>query len=236
MAYAPGDVLVRTIMSAASGLVEDQVVNDFAFHYDVVGNDTQLNFLMDLCGDFFRLTYTGGFSVGQFISNQVSRAATHEIQAWRLHAGPLGSPDLTKAWLGPVAASDADGLPTEVAGCLSFHASLTGVLEEVGATRPRARRRGRIYVGPLTVEAVDTTAPPYVLNPSFTGTLREAAVRLGSFAGNELSTGEGWGVWSRADQTVRKVVGGWTDNAPDTQRRRGFSPTVRNVFQPVAWQ
>jgi hypothetical protein len=230
MAYTTGDVLVRAVMTAASGLPADATINDFAFQ--VVGGPadaTTLANAMTCVSDFYRAVQANGHAVGAFISNQVNRGATHELQAWVITAPPMGSPDLTQSWLGPPTTSDTDGEPPEVAGVLSFHADYAGSLEEVGSTRPRARRRGRVFIGPLNRDAIVHTVPPYYLAPVFTETLNQAAVALK----DEAETfGFFWSVWSRADATLRHITEGWTDNAPDTQRRRGPNATVRTVWGP----
>jgi hypothetical protein len=225
MAYTSGSALVRAVMSAASGLPADAVINDFAFQKSSALTAGDWTTMFDLVDDFYNVTQASGASVGQHISNQIDRGATHELQGYVITAPPIGSPAATINWLGPVTNGGATGLPTEVAGVLSFHADLTGIAEEAGATRPRARRRGRVYIGPLIAGAVDNVTPPYFLKEStFLATLRQAAVALETASG---AAGLPWSVWSRSDATLRPVVGGWTDNAPDTQRRRGAAASTR---------
>lgn len=231
MAYTTGDVLVRAVMHAASGLPADDVINDWAFQFDHPPDSSELEDVCDNVGNFYTDPGANTHAVGEYISDQISRSATHELQAWIITAPPLGSPDFTKDWLGPIAfAAGAHGLPTECAGVLSFHADLTGVLEESGATRPRARRRGRVFIGPIGSTAIDPDTPPYYLSTLFRQTLAQAAVTLYDDA---QTNGATWSVWSRADALLRPVVGGWTDNAPDIQRRRGPAASLRASFTTV---
>lgn len=219
------DLLIRTVMTSFTGLVEDQVVNDFALRSVGISDAAAIAAADAMMQEFWREDDSAGNSVGEYISNFVDRGATHEIQVYRIQAdGSLDSPIGTSAWLGPKAALSTSGQATEVQGVLSFHADLSGVLEESGATRPRARRRGRLYIGPLNNQAIDETTPPYFLSDEFRFCLQSAGSRLISLYGG------GWSVWSRADGTLRSVVGGWTDNAPDTQRRRGVTSTSRTTF------
>lgn len=227
MAYTAGDVLVRAVMTATSGLPADAVINDFAFQAAAAPTAADVDNMFAAVDGFYRSVTGGGQAVGQYISNQVNRGATHELQAFHIVAGPMGSPFRSDPWLGPPTVLSGPGLPTEVAGVLSFHADLTGAVEESGATRPRARRRGRVYIGPLITSAVNTGAAPYRLADAFTLAVREAAVRTMDL-GNANAVP--WCVWSRADATLRPVVGGWTDDAPDIQRRRGTSPLTRVVW------
>lgn len=230
MATTTADILVRTVMTGSTGLPTDVYVNDFAFHHisGVAPTDLELLDLFGAVDGFYNDTQAGGNAVADFISEAVSRSVTHEMEFFTISSGTLGSPRLTEPWLGPVAPVQADNNePSEVAAVLSFHASLTGIPEESGVTRPKARRRGRVYVGPLIHLSVDSAAPNPLLATALTLVLRQAAVAMYDEA---LAAGFYWSVWSRADDTLRPVTGGWTDNAPDTQRRRGTESTSRVTF------
>lgn len=231
MAYSGGAYLIQTIMSSTSGLVEDEVVNDWAVDFGGPGTSTgQLEDAMSAVGDFFRLGATAGDRVGSYIGGSIDRGATHRIELREIVAGPLGPPLITQDWLGPTSAVATSNLPTECAAVLSFHADLTGIFEEVGVTRPRARRRGRVFIGPLTTGAVVVADPQPVLHNDFRVAMQANAVAMF----DALATiGAEWSVWSRVDQTLRQVVGGWTDNAPDTQRRRGQAASQRSTFTTV---
>lgn len=234
MAYQDGDILVRAVMSNANGLVADEFVNDFAFTKSLAQTAPELLALVDRVDSFYNDDATNGFSVGEFISETVNRAATHRMDLYRIAAGGLGSPLLSVPWLGPVAPiPGSHNLPNEVACVVSFHADLTGVLEEVGTIRPKARRRGRLYIGPLIPEATDQANPNPGANTVLLQALREGIVRIAS-TNDDAGSGGAFGVWSRVDQVVRRAVGGWTDNAMDTQRRRGQESTARVTFGPLA--
>lgn len=229
MAYNAGDTLVRAVMTSSTGLVADECINDFAFGWTGGGSpaDSDYDNLFSAVSEFYRTVTSSGNAVSYYISDAINRSATHELQAYAIAAGPLGSPVYTDDWLGPSTTGNAEGLPTECAGVLSFHGDLTGVLEESGATRPRARRRGRIYVGPLNASAKYATTPPYMLTTTFMTTLNAAANIMGDAA---LADDWVWSVWSRANATLYPVVGGWTENAPDTLRRRGPKSSSRTAF------
>ena len=231
MAYTAGDVLARVIMESSTGLPQDRYVNDFAFQATGAPTSTDITNIISVINDFYRADPGGlSISLGEFISGAVNRAATHTIALYHIVAGDLGSPFWEEPWLGPIAPPANTALPTEVAGVLSFHADLTGVMEESGSTRPKARRRGRLYLGPLTYECLIGTVPPYRLYSGvggFLDTARRAAVDLMDAA---ETADVPWCVWSRADATLRPVVGGWTDDAPDTQRRRGAAANARVVW------
>lgn len=233
MATTAADILVRAVMTGSSGLPSDVFVNDFAFHFDAGGSpsNAQINSLFGAVDGFYRDVVYGTYKLADFIGEQVSRAVTHELQAYTITSGPMGSPRNTEPWLGPQAPiiSDAN-LPSECAGVLSFHADLTGVAEESGASRPRARRRGRLFIGPLIIGAISADLDNPVLSVTFTATMRAAATHMFDEA---QAAGFTWSVWSREDDTLRPVVAGWTDNAVDIQRRRGTEATLRTVYTTV---
>lgn len=109
-------------------------------------------------------------------------------------------------------------LPSEVAVCLSFQAA------QVSGT-PQARRRGRIYLGPLGASGLDTNGRP-------TSACRSAASAVGAsiLADSVSNGGWSWVVWSPTTGTSSIVTNGWVDNAFDIQRRRGVAPTLRTTF------
>lgn len=231
MAYSSGDTLVRTVMKGASGLAADNFINDFAFKFEA-GSPSSSDYanLFDAVDGFFNdASYDTDHRVAYYISPEVPRTTTHRIDMYHITTGALGSPIFSDDWLGPTASTfgSTTGLPLEVAGVLSFTADLTGILEESGATRPRARRRGRLYIGPLNVNAILGNTPPYPLTDQFQQTMRQAAINMHDAADADGWT---WSVWSRTDAVLRPVVGGWTDNAPDTQRRRGFKASARVTY------
>ena len=236
MAYGIGDYLVRCIMTAQSGLPEDAIVNDWAFRSNLPLTPSEAATLgLQGPGDFYRLGATLGDRVGSYIGSQVNRAATHTIAVYKIGDLGLGSPIVETAWLGPTLPNSAVNLPTEVAGVLSFHGSLTDVPEEAGLIRPKARRRGRVFIGPLNEIAITGDVDPAPkLTTQFTAAMRSNATAMADRV-EALAIGGGagtvrWCVWSRADETLYPVVGGWTDDAPDTQRRRGQEAQSRVVY------
>lgn len=110
-------------------------------------------------------------------------------------------------------------LPTEVAVCLSFQG------ERVSG-EDQARRRGRVYIGPLssTVMASDSI----YIDSGDRDTLANAAGAL-VFASDASITYK-WCVYSPTNEDLVTVNNGWVDNAPDTQRRRGIPSAARTLW------
>jgi len=125
-----------------------------------------------------------------------------EEDTWNLAAPPAGS-----------------GLPAEVSLVLSFQ----GIRQ---AGFPQARRRGRIYIGPLDTSGMDDQRPL----ATFVSNLATAGATFKSNIDAITGGLHHWAIWSNADQVAVDVANGWVDNAWDTQRRRGLRATSRTTF------
>lgn len=120
--------------------------------------------------------------------------------------------------LGTLAGVSINGLPREVALCMSFQGTrLAGV--------PQARRRGRIYIPFLQETANDGDGRP-------TTTLVNSVVAAGQVLLNSSDAAPTWTweIWSAAGPGFTTVTDGWVDNEWDTQRRRGRRATSRTTF------
>lgn len=115
-------------------------------------------------------------------------------------------------------------LPLEVAFCLSFRAAWTTPAQQ-------ARRRGRVYLGPLAPAVLVSTPPPApIVDLMEAGAFYMERLLSESVAGVGGGDPAPWCVWSRTDGSLHDVVGGWVDNEWDTQRRRGLRPTYRETW------
>lgn len=108
-------------------------------------------------------------------------------------------------------------LPAEVAICLSYRGSF-----ESG--EPRARRRGRMFLGP--VDGSTLTASGHI-EGSTLGTLQ---TQFPAFVAALEESDAEFSVYSRSDDVLYPVVAGWIDNAYDTIRSRGPEATARYTF------
>lgn len=109
-------------------------------------------------------------------------------------------------------------LPTEVALVLSVRA-------EYASGTPNARRRNRKYLGPF-IATTNTTAG----RPS-SALITDLAAAAGQMLNEALaSVSWNWVVYSPTEGASYPVIGGWVDDAWDTQRRRGVSPSTRSIW------
>jgi hypothetical protein len=117
--------------------------------------------------------------------------------------------------------SDAGGavgaFPHEVALCLSYR----GVTP--AGISPR-RRRGRIYLGPLSDASTLKISTGGDVRPTLFArtTVQQAATRLRDRNGPAI-----WSTYSTIDGAASPVINGWIDDAYDTQRRRGTDALQR---------
>lgn len=120
-----------------------------------------------------------------------------------------------------VAPGAGNALPSEVAVVVSYHG-----VKQSGV--PMARRRGRLYIGPLGAQILGIGADQGRLLPAVRDSFGAAAHVLlqASLTAQEWS----WSVYSPTNNFAVDVVGGWIDNAFDTQRRRGVQSTSRSTF------
>lgn len=202
------------VFQGHSGLPEDRYVNTFHF--------SNLSTYSSLLSDAFSVLEDLYFNpnttapLNEWLSPTLLRDA--EFRFYDLSDPEPRVPTIEPFTLGT--AQDTDGDPEECAAVLSFH----------GEPPVTARRRGRIYLGPLAQGAIasadiDTYS---ALHPQLvTDMLLAASHALGVSEGN----GAGWSIRSTVPtENFVPIVGGWVDNAIDIQRRRGAEATVRSTW------
>lgn len=237
----------QAILEHTNGLPRDAVVNTFHVSAPSAGDweDLVNNFT-----DFYGLDITGSRSVGDWLSpshpNVYVKAyeVNDTIVDDRVMSGsgaPLGV-SLTQ----DVSSNAMSGvpLPAEVACCLSMRSNTVPSI-------PRARRTGRIYIGPLNDGALAPPTGDGIARPAqgLLTDLRAAAARLKA---GIIADGGTWVVYSRPfpgrdavvrpgrttlpalaarpNMTTHVIDQVWTDDAFDTQRRRGEKATAKTVL------
>lgn len=109
--------------------------------------------------------------------------------------------------------------PGQLSICMSFQGVTASGL-------PQARRRGRVYLGPVNVESI---APA-------TGRLEAGTRGAVATAGDTLvtvskaATDWEWSVFSDTNNSAVSVDNGWVDDKFDTQRRRAERALLRSTF------
>lgn len=204
--------LSQFALNGVSGLPEDVMVNTMAFESNSGAPDN---------GEMNAITA----AIAAFYSELTPAFATALPDTYALKLYDIDAPEprvplrsLTASLVG--AGSGGARLPEEVAVCLSYNG--------VGVSgSPAARRRGRVYIGHLGVNALATNARPSSnWNAWFLDAITEFLAELDG-------SGVIHSVWSRADDELYNVVRYTMDDAFDTQRRRGQAPTTRTTIWDV---
>jgi len=231
-------VHAQVIFQGRSNLPRDRYINTFSFSKDS-GEFTGPDFshISQALTRFYGSPPSGdGDAIGAYLSRAIMDEPDPVINFYDANA--VGSPIGVGSILGYAPSGTAVSLPNEVALCLSFFADMTGAVEEGPVdistgkkTRPKSRRRGRIYIGPLTASALigSTSTNPGRPDPTFTDIVRDAASRLMHDPDGDRP-GTTWCIHSRRDDVFRPVIGGFVDDEFDTQRRRQPVSTSRLTF------
>ena len=199
----------------ASGLPEDVISNTLYFDY-IGGLDVedavvaQTANIAEAYDDFYSTMLWASY-VDQ---------GNAEVRWYLMASPPPRIPIIVPLGLTNVSSSETV-IPAEVSVVLSFHGSPL-------AGEPAARRRGRIYLGGCGNPTAQATlsSPPRVAS-AVNDDVRNGASQLLTDSATLLMP---WVVWSPTNASFTEVVAGWTDNEPDTQRRRGVGATLRTTW------
>lgn len=250
--------LLTATLGHTSGLVENDVVASFPFESsDGITSLQVFNTTVGSVHRFFNQPNAANDSVAEFLSPSLSRTS-NQID-YRLYdlTGKLGyvlDPDDGKwkvakhgspvqAGTGSLSvAAGGTALPDEVACVISLRGSTwaaqpverpDGSDHDEKVDRPRQRHSGRLFVGPLAANSIDSTSGIARPSTAFRTCLLDAAERLHDDvfadqpAGGALATT--WCVWSRKDGAMYPITDAQVDDAFDTQRRRGVAATIRTT-------
>jgi len=202
--------LVTILLQPASGIPSDVAINTYAVDIPTPITNSDLR-------DAFFAFYS---NISDYISGTVERTGNSGFITLTDIDDPEPRVPYYADALGVLSPHEGFNVPSELAVCLSLRTP-------TGSGDVPARHRGRVYIGPLSSEAIEvptSDAPARVL-PAFVTSLTSAASTLRadiSALGDSF-----WCVWSRVDDNFREVSGGWVDNAFDIQRRRGELATLR---------
>lgn len=221
---------VTVTFPSITGLARDNVVNTFTFNDPLGILPADLDAIHAAIVQFYEGTDALVVNaISSYMGPAISRSSFPVVRYYdvdgHLNGSPAGSPERidTGTWsLGGGASST--GLPSEVAVCLTAYADFGSDVEFGPGTRPRARDRARIYLGPLNITAQNTFAGRTKPDGALITNLAEAGARLA-----RAPMGPNWVVWSRRSATVKPITSCSVDDAFDTQRRRGERPTAKTT-------
>lgn len=207
-------VKAQVTFQGATNVPKDRFINTFHFDSTEGSLTAAATAIGPQLGTFYgSVAYPNPTGMGAYLSQFVLRP--FKIRYYDMAQAEPRVPYEQSFSLGTYPAGATFDLPEEVAACLSFH----------GAPPITARRRGRIFLGPLNgfiLNDATTTLPARVDSSFRTG----ACTAMLALANADL----GWSVYSQTTDTLVPVTGGWADDAFDTQRRRGPAPSARSTW------
>lgn len=209
-----------------TALPEDSIVNTWHFDDDddpIAAPDDTRDWIMQLLTGFY-----------QTIDNVILAATVGSPAVVRLYdmREPTPRAPLFTETIPLTPVNGDDGLPSEVALCLSFSAA-------VSSGQLAARRRGRLYLGPLATAVQTSEGGARRPSAAIRTVVANAAAVVRNGVEHPGSPGLHlkWAVYSPTtdltdtiDNAFNDVANGWIDDAYDTQRRRGARPTARTTF------
>lgn len=188
-----------------SGVPEDRAVNTW---WCIADDLTALGLFVTQLGTFYQ-------AIDNYLSSAVNTTG-HVIKSYDMADPEPRAPVLVVT--GTTLTTGTTAMPAEVATCMSFQA-----VQQSGQSQ--ARRRGRVYIGPLAQNTLHSSGTP---EGAWTSALVAAGQAL--LDASDAAATWSWAVYSRVDQTAISVSNGWVDNAFDTQRRRGPVASARAIF------
>lgn len=216
-----GTTHAQVTLPYTTGLPGDVATNNFYFDTVAAPTVEQQAAIFDGITLFYNGSI-GSVTLASFIGPTVSRTTNAcRIKLYN-EADPLPRQPFAEHLFTLGAVVGSSGMPQEVAVCASFRANYV-------SGQPAARRRGRVYIGPLAPGAADTSGMrPHnnLLNRLIDG-MQILAITADTEAVN-------WCVYSTVDHVARVVTRVWVDNAFDTQRRRGLQATTRIEEEALA--
>lgn len=202
-----------------SGLAQDAVTN--TWHYTKIGGTeaTAADEMADRLQSFYG-------SLSGVLSAQINETLVR-FKAYDLEDAEPRVPVFDE-FRSITAPSAGASLPHEVTCVGSYHGTFTSGVNP-------ASRRGRAFLGPLKVSSIEDASS----RVQFTAAARTVFfnafdVMLTGFEGSLLVKWITYSPTIRASQGIASAVsivtGGFIDNEPDTQRRRGQISNNRSVF------
>lgn len=214
-------LFAHVVLPNKNNLAEDAFVNGFHFT-GVSSAEAMTTEIFARLASFYEDTAVGApRPLNQWMSTEINfPGARLKIYDWD---DPKPRAPIFDESLGLVQGTPVESLalPGEVALCLSY----AGPIESGGHP---ARRRGRVYIGPLNTGC---TAPTPNASARPAGQLITTMAAAGEALADASTSGCSWVVWSTVNSSATVITRGWVDNAFDTQRRRGVRPSGRTTWE-----
>lgn len=205
------------VLPMFTNIPTDVMVNQFHFLNDTLDHET-------VAAE--AATRLSAFYLGAYGSAGSTRVAYLSWNTAVLRVFDLSDPTPripVEVPMGYTSGTAVSQVPTEVACVLSWQAApQSGVVFQ--------RLHNRCFLGGLTTSMMEPSSG--IAFPRFTTSFINA---VAAAADTLLGANDGVTDWVQVSQAggvtaVRPIVGGWVDNGPDTQRRRGVLASTRTLF------
>lgn len=217
----------------------DGFTNNFAFETSDTPPYSNIGGLFTKLEAIYNTSQTGASNpVVHYLAPSLDNGTNHStITAYdistHLDGSPHGSPVASTTWTcgSPGAAASSTCVPEGCSAVVSFRADYGTDVEFGTGSRPRARDRNRIYVGPI--------GQPLLQYDSTTQRVEFSSTAIGNILHNfnaltATTTSGGttydWRVWSRKAADVKLITELWMDDRPDYQRRRTDPTPGSRIF------
>lgn len=241
-------IRAAAILKNSNGFARDNAVNTFHVETTAAWTELDLNSIEAAVKAFYLTALAAPLNapLGRFLSNRFTTVQVKqyvEVPTLDVAGNPVpsGAPIRTSTESTLPARISAQDLPEEVAVCVSYAADAVPNV-------PAGRLRGRLYFGPLNMAALTgLDGAVQVPNSDLLLSLRTAYARFASvmdtdvgdavvysrpYKGREAIERPGRttlpAIAARAG-TAHNITSVWTDNAWDTQRRRGMRASAKTV-------
>lgn len=223
-------VIAQVVLPRVNNLAADAVINTLHFHRITGSYETSVDELAAVINTFYNVATGPGqaHSIAYYINATIYRGVNQmKINFYDGSLAPGIRAPTTKFYTVGAVGPSGVSLPDEVACCLSYK-NVNPALSD-----PFASRMGRIFIGPLSaltlaVSGVENDARPA---PEFLTDLREAGKVLQANAEDDADCV--WSVYSPKLNKLFDITEVSTDNAFDTQRRRGLKASFRTTLDVV---
>lgn len=233
------NVLTTVILPAENGRASDAVVNNFAHWQPSTASASDIEAARLAYASFYALQAPGASApISSYLATSVERSSQMcQIKMYdittKMAGEPHGSPFYTSTFTMTGVPANAS-LPPQVALCVTLRGSnaLASAIERNDGTRPRQRRSGRIFLGPLTAAAGTGNAGEYQ-RPT-TALITDVLAAFEKLQDDLNAVNFSLAIWSRTLQALNEVVRVEIDNSFDVIRSRKALQTARTarVFAP----
>lgn len=206
----PVHLMYQWAQEGASNVARDRAVNTWHFQVETSPPPPATLTAINTALNTFYQSMAGSFPASLVSS-------TGNVKVYNL-ADPKPRAPVTQYVNTLTGLSGGNALPAECCICVSFQAAM------VSGT-PAARRKGRVYIGPLAANQCNPDGSVITLTLNNWKTYAAALL-----AASDAAPDWSWCVFSPTAGALAPVVRGWVDNAIDIQRRRGRSPTIRTIW------